>query len=160
MRLLALTTGLTITIVTACAAQDTGIRMGTDVDEAVSTITPGDIIRRIGILADDSMKGRDTPSPELNEVAAWIGGEFRSFGLKPGGDDGDFIQHYPIIRSRLDLARSAVTVPGSPAWKIGTDVARFAGETDAHGVTAPLTVITGRPNNVAYGVLLALPPGR
>jgi len=44
------------------------------VQRAVRSITPDDIKRRIGIIADDSMRGRDTPSPELEKVAAYIAG--------------------------------------------------------------------------------------
>jgi hypothetical protein len=46
---------------------------------AANTITPQDVARRIGIIAHDSMRGRDTPSPELEEVAEYIAGEFRRF---------------------------------------------------------------------------------
>ena len=60
--------------------------------QAAHTISPGDIRRRIGIIADDSMRGRDTPSPELDKVAQYIAGEYRRLGLKPGGDRGTFIQ--------------------------------------------------------------------
>src|SRR5262245_53241795 len=69
---------------------------------AVATITEADYRRRISILADDSMRGRATPSPELEEVANWIAGEFRSFGLRPGGDNGTFLQRYPIQRTQID----------------------------------------------------------
>ena len=31
---------------------------------AAATITGGDVMRRVGIIADDSMMGRDTPSRE------------------------------------------------------------------------------------------------
>jgi len=50
------------------------------VQHAVSSIVPGDIHRRIAIIADDSMRGRNTPSPELEKVAAYIAGEFKHFG--------------------------------------------------------------------------------
>jgi len=46
-----------------------------------ASITTADVQRRIGIIADDSMLGRATPSPQLDEVAAYIAGEFRRFGL-------------------------------------------------------------------------------
>jgi hypothetical protein len=34
-----------------------------DVKKAAGTITKADVARRIAIIADDSMMGRDTPSP-------------------------------------------------------------------------------------------------
>lgn len=89
------------------AAQSTG-----SVQRAVQSITPDDIRRRIGIIADDSMRGRDTPSPELEEVAAYIASEFRRFGLKPGGDNGTFLQRYALDRVRFVPESSVALVHG------------------------------------------------
>jgi hypothetical protein len=62
---------------------------------AAATITPADIDRRVGILAHDSMRGRATPSPELDATAEWLAGELSSMGI-PGGVDGDYVQRYRI----------------------------------------------------------------
>jgi peptidase M28-like protein len=72
------------------------------VRRGLETITQADVKRRIGIIADDSMRGRDTPSPGLEATARYIAGEFRQFGLTPAGDSGSFIQRYPIPGSRSD----------------------------------------------------------
>ena len=87
------------------------------VQGAVQSITPEDIRRRIGIIADDSMRGRDTPSPELDEVAVYIAGEFRRLGLKPGGESGTFLQRYAIDRVQFVADSSAAFVRGG-----GSDV--------------------------------------
>jgi peptidase M28-like protein len=79
------------------------------VQRAVQSITPDDIRRRIGIIADDSMRGRDTPSPELEKVAAYIASEFRRLGLKPGGDNGTFLQRYAIDRVQF-VAESSIAI--------------------------------------------------
>jgi hypothetical protein len=68
----------------------------------LETITQADVRRRIGIIADDSMRGRDTPSPGLESTARYIAGEFRHFGLTPAGDSGSFIQRYPLPAGRSD----------------------------------------------------------
>src|SRR5436309_12904909 len=65
-----------------------------DVQRAAQTILPADIRRRIGIIADDSMRGRDTPSAKLDKVAAYIGREYRRLGLTPGCYNGAFIPRY------------------------------------------------------------------
>lgn len=50
-----------------------------------------DIIRKdIFFLASDSMKGRNTPSPELDIAANYIASEFKSCGLQPV--DGSYFQ--------------------------------------------------------------------
>jgi len=82
------------------------------VQRAVQSITPDDIRRRIAIIADDSMRGRDTPSPELEEVAAYIASEFRRIGLKPGGDNGTFLQRYAIDRVQFAADSSIAFVHG------------------------------------------------
>ncbi|MBL8986028.1 MAG: peptidase M28, partial [Gemmatimonadetes bacterium] len=43
---------------------------------AAATITEADIKRRIGIIAHDSMGGRDTPSPGLESTARYLAREF------------------------------------------------------------------------------------
>ena len=82
------------------------------VQRAVQSITPDDIRRRIGIIADDSMRGRDTPSPELEKVAAYIASEFRRMGLKPGGDNGTFLQRYALDRVQFVPESSVAFVHG------------------------------------------------
>ncbi|HTG49209.1 MAG TPA: hypothetical protein VL915_01885, partial [Gemmatimonadales bacterium] len=61
---------------------------------AAATITGDDVMRRVGIIADDSMMGRDTPSRGLELTAKYVADQFRSFGLKPGGDNGTWFQRY------------------------------------------------------------------
>ena len=78
------------------------------VARAAGTITPNDVARRIGIIADDSMLGRDTPSRGLDLTAQYVADQFKSFGLKAGGDSGTWFQRYPITRRKLDLERSRV----------------------------------------------------
>src|SRR5712671_6281168 len=89
-----------------------------------ASITPQDVQRRIGIIADDSMLGRATPSPQLEEVAAYIAAEFKRFGLKPGGENGTFFQRYTITQSQIDTAKSRVTFSGRIAGTLtpGADV--------------------------------------
>jgi uncharacterized protein YjeT (DUF2065 family) len=82
------------------------------VQRAVQSITPDDILRRIGIIADDSMRGRDTPSPEIEKVAAYIASEFRRVGLTPGGDNGTFLQRYAIGRVQFVPDSSVAFVHG------------------------------------------------
>jgi len=93
------------------------------VQRAAQTISPEDIRRRIGIIADDSMRGRDTPSPELDKVAQYIAREYRRLSLKPGGDRGTFIQRYSLDRVRIVGDSSVAFVHGGPGatFKYGTD---------------------------------------
>jgi hypothetical protein len=76
---------------------------------AAATITAADVARRIGVIADDSMLGRDTPSRGLELTASYVARQFRRFGLRPGGDGGGWYQRYAISRRQFDSERSLVT---------------------------------------------------
>src|SRR5690606_22942012 len=99
-------------------------------DAAAALITPASIHRQLSFLASDEMRGRDTPSPELERAARYIEDEFRSFGLQPGGEDGGFQQRYALQRRALDpeaTRLSLTTTGGQVRLSHGTDFAAFAG---------------------------------
>lgn len=106
---------------------------------AAASITPADVARRIGIIADDSMMGRDTPSRGLDLTAKYVADQFKRFGLKPGGDNGGWFQRYPITRRRLDLAGSRVV------FSVGTaaDSAPFTRSARLVSGPAPDARVTG-----------------
>jgi len=83
------------------------------VGRGLETITSADVKRRIEIIADDSMGGRDTPSKGLEATARYIASEFGRLGLTPRGDAGTFIQRYPIPGERQgQTPRTAPNVVG------------------------------------------------
>jgi Zn-dependent M28 family amino/carboxypeptidase len=107
------------------------------VEEAVASITEEDILRRIAVLADDSTRGRATPSPELEEVAQWIAGEFAALGLQPGGDGESFIQRYPIPESEGETAPNVVGIlPGSDP-ELREEYVVYSAHMDHVGVRRP-----------------------
>ena len=91
---------------------------GAGAARAAGTITSSDVARRIGIIADDSMMGRDTPSRGLELTAAYVAAQFRRFGLQPGGDSSSFLQRYPVSRERLDRPRSRVVFASGGAESV------------------------------------------
>lgn len=132
------------------------------VERAVQSIAPEDIRRRIGIIADDSMRGRDTPSPELDEVAAYIAGEFRRFGLKPGGDNGTFIQRYAIDRIQFIGDSSVAFVHGAGddvTLKYGTDFALADNAFESGDYAGGLVLLSG-PVDGALGADTAAIAGK
>jgi len=129
------------------------------VQRAARTISPDDIRRRIGIIADDSMRGRDTPSPELDKVAQYIAGEYRRLGLRPGGDRGTFIQRYSLDRVRIVADSSAAFVHGGPGggatFKYGSDFV-FADNMFESGDYAGELVLVSGPLSAATADTAAL----
>src|SRR2546423_6438982 len=110
-----------------------------------ASITAADVQRRIGIIADDSMLGRATPSLQLDAVAAYVAGEFQHFGLKPGGDSGTYFQHYPLEVLRFDPDSATIRITGrTPGlWRAGQDVLLVEGQPPAGTAAGSAVVITG-----------------
>ncbi len=111
-----------------------------------ATITPSDVARRVGILAHDSMMGRDTPSRGLELAAKYVADEFRRFGLRPGGEDGGWFQRYPITRRRLSLRQSRVVLHagGTTATATLDATARHvAGDIPREPVSGPVILVGG-----------------
>ena len=93
-------------------------------DLAVASITEADMYARIGVLAHDSMGGRDTPSPGLEMAATWAASEFEDMGLEPGGDAGDYIQRWEYTpRVRGEAEPTPVAVPNVVGLLRGSDPA-------------------------------------
>jgi hypothetical protein len=122
---------------------------------AAASITPADVARRIGIIAADSMMGRDTPSRGLELTAKYIADQFKSFGLKPGGDSGTWFQRYPITRRRLDLAASRLIFKAGAAAdtaSLDRHARLVSGPVPGTPVSGPAVVVGGAvtPEDVAH----------
>ncbi len=114
--------------------------------DAAATITASDVARRIGIVAHDSMLGRDTPSRGLELTAKYVADQFRRFGLRPGGENGGWLQRYPITRRRLEPASSRVVLKmGGISATAGLDrTARFVtGDIPHEPVSGPVVLVGG-----------------
>jgi hypothetical protein len=90
-------------------------QMAPPITKAAETITKEDVARHIGVIADDSMGGRNTPSPGLEMTAQYVADQFKKFGLKPGGDNGTWLQRYPLAKD------SSVTAPNTVGVLEGSD---------------------------------------
>lgn len=53
-------------------------------------------------LASDAMKGREAGSPEYDIAAQYVASRFYAAGLKPGGDDGSYLQPVPLVTYKSD----------------------------------------------------------
>jgi hypothetical protein len=113
---------------------------------AAAGIRARDVARRIGIIAHDSMMGRDTPSRGLDLTAQYIADQFRRFGLRPGGDSSSWFQRYPITRRRLDLEHSQVifeTQSGADSAGFTTAVRYDGGPVPEATIRAPAILVAG-----------------
>ncbi len=124
-------------------------------DQAAATITTADVMRRVHIIAHDSMLGRDTPSKGLEMTAQYVADEFKRFGLKPGGADGSWFQRYRITRTRLDLEASHIgfMINGSHHHaELARDARFLYGGIPANEAGGPAVVLAGTwDSTVALG---------
>lgn len=113
---------------------------------AAQTITQADVQRRINIIADDSMMGRDTPSPGLEKTAQYVADQFKRFGLKPAGENGTYFQRYSISRRKIDPAASHIgfMIKGQHVHADLSRDARFAfGGVPSEETHAPAVLLGG-----------------
>lgn len=134
---------------------------------AAAGITPERMRARIAHLASDEMRGRDTPSPELNRAAEWVAAEYRRMGLEPAGENGTFFQWwpFPLRRAGAEASFAVRGSAGSTSFVAGRD---FFG---AGGTAAPVSAAglvwagAGTERTLAEGTLrgriavVALPGG-
>lgn len=118
-------------------------------------ITADLIARHVGALAADSMRGRATPSPELEKAAAYVATAFRLAGLEPTGDSGEYVRRYPMGRDSTaprPLAPNVIGVlPGRDTTLRGEYVAVVA-HMDHLGVGRPVkgdSIYNGADDNAS-----------
>jgi len=95
------------------------------------------------------MMGRDTPSPGLDMTAQYVADQFKSFGLKPGGEKGTWFQRYEIMQTQFDPAASHVgfMAGGKHVHADFTADVRFLfGTPPAKEVGGAVIVLGGTPN--------------
>ncbi len=91
-----------------------------------SEISAEDLRLRIGLLAHDSMRGRETGTREKELAGDYLAAEAERLGLVPGGDNGTFFQAVPlerrITRVALELQTASNGAPnGAPAATLSND---------------------------------------
>ena len=79
---------------------------------AANVITIEDARARLEFISSDLMRGRDTPSPELNIVASYLVSTYKTMGFQAGGEGGTFYQWYPYPLRRLNAGGVRLQVPG------------------------------------------------
>jgi Peptidase family M28 len=71
-------------------ATEPKIQITPDQKEALASISIDSLKSNLSFLASDELKGRFTPSPELDIAARFIASQFMRAGLEPAGNDGYF----------------------------------------------------------------------
>jgi hypothetical protein len=91
------------------------------VNAAAASISSSEFLRLLGVIADDSMRGRATPSRELELTATYVGAALQSAGLAAGGDAGSYLQRYTLAAL---AANPTATAPNAIGILEGSSPAR------------------------------------
>lgn len=67
-----------------------------------TAITAADLATRLFIIADDSMRGRESGDVGNVMVTDYIAKEFRRLGLQPAGDSGTYFQTIPFMNGGFE----------------------------------------------------------
>jgi hypothetical protein len=114
-----------------------------------ASIRAEDVARRLDVIADDSMLGRDTPSRGLELTARFVADEFKRAGLHPAGEQGTWFQYYQIALRRLDLKASRLVfqVDSESSEVTFTTSVRYAGgRVPQEPTQARVVLVGGRPS--------------
>jgi hypothetical protein len=92
---------------------------GVDPDARVGfeSINANDIRSYLTYLASDSLQGRETSYQGEKLAADFIAEHFKTFGLRPMGDNGTFLQHYDVDLVRVSDSTSIVIRNGGEREK-------------------------------------------
>lgn len=91
----------------------------------VPAITACDLMTRLYIYSDDSMRGREAGSPDAMRATAYIESQVKSMGLKPGGDHGTFYMYMPVTARFVDS--SSTVTAGDTKYHVYHDFTANAG---------------------------------
>jgi hypothetical protein len=161
---------LAVLVLSACATNPPPPASSAPPSEAAvgdASITATDVRTHVEFLASDELMGRDTPSPGLERAADYIANAFGSYGLEPAGDDGSYLQRFPLSVTRLDEAATRVTWTSGDetgAWSfsedffvVPTSADEAAGRAFYSGVPSALS--GDLPADAAGGVVFFSIPG-
>ena len=112
---------LILTLGTAChSASPSSQSAPAPAGRTEPAITAQDLQRRLFLIADDSLRGRETGSEGAYKTSAYIAAEFQRLGLEPAGDSGTYFQAVPFWDTRAD-PRSQLTSSSGTTLRLGTD---------------------------------------
>lgn len=104
---------LLVPVLAACAGKPLipapgAVRYEAELTRAASVITPEAVLANISVIADDSMGGRNTPSPGLEKTAEYFASRYREWGIKPAGENGTYFQRYPLAARGIDQSTAFI----------------------------------------------------
>ncbi len=120
--------------------------------KAIKPIDAKDMSEWVYKLADDSMQGRNTPSPGLEKTAELIEGHFRAIGLRPGATETSYIQRYPLPYQNGSTAPNVIGILTGSDPDLKNEYVVFSAHMDHVGVGRPVggdSIYNGADDNAS-----------
>ncbi len=134
--------------------QQTRLLTNDDARKVASEITRDVLKDYLTFIADDALQGRNTPSPGLDAAANFIAYNLKTWGAKPGGDNGTYFQNIRLEHTEFDKTQTRLTV-GNQSFTLDKDFLLFRGK--AGIVSAPLLKVDKKLANYhAKGKIVVL----
>lgn len=129
---------------------------------SAKTITASELESHVRALAHDSMRGRETPSRELEEAARYVANRLQRFGVRPAVSDS-FLQWYSITTVEQGEEGEQSAVLSGPESRVelrlGRDFAPLAVGPEA-GAEGSLRLVRSLVSpGPSEGEILAVPSG-
>jgi Peptidase family M28 len=117
------TLALSITLASTVSAQASRPARNSDAQlpAAINQIREADIKRDLFAMAAPAMRGREGGTLDELRASIWVAEQYRQLGLEPAGDEGTWFQWFSIVRTRVSVTGSALTI-GDKALALPADV--------------------------------------
>ena len=122
--------------------------------ERAASITSTGVLGWVSRLADDSMRGRDTPSPAIESAATTIAAYFARLGLAPAFDHQRYVAHYPAppLPGATDSAPNVGGILRGSDVSLASEYVVLIAHLDHKGVGAPVgtdSIYNGADDNAS-----------
>jgi Zn-dependent M28 family amino/carboxypeptidase len=121
-----------------------------DLHPAMDAITPDGLLAHIKTLSSDEYEGRSPGTHGEDLTVAYLTGQFKQMGLKPGNPDGTYVQKVPLVgytsKSQVEITAKGKKLAMTPRTDYVTSSRRYTDETKVptsdivfvgYGVVAP-----------------------
>ncbi|CAN5460135.1 hypothetical protein BH09GEM1_BH09GEM1_33990 [soil metagenome] len=123
-----------------------------------AAITESDLRRRLYLIADDSMMGRESGSEGDYKTADYVAAEFKRLGLEPAGENGTYFQTVPFWRAAVD-PQSTLEVNGT-TLVVGRDFLPASFVAPARTLDGVATIYGGAASDSAHWISASQAEGK
>jgi hypothetical protein len=123
-------------------------------------ITEADLRRRLFLIADDSMMGRESGSEGDYKTADYVASEFKRLGLEPAGENGTYFQTVPFWRAAVDPQSTLTVNRNRSTLDVGRDFLPASIAAPPRTIADVTTIFGGAASDTAHWISAAQAEGK